>query len=112
MEMDPEDIPRAGLEEMRRAGTCSGGGSGRHYQGWPPRDLEVARETDPEGIPEAGLEMIQEFRKASGAARLASKRFASLERGMELDLAGNLEAGFEDLRKVEAGSEVGSGRHS
>jgi hypothetical protein len=23
LEMDPEDIPRAGLEEMRRAGTCS-----------------------------------------------------------------------------------------
>jgi hypothetical protein len=69
-------FPRAGLEEMRRAGTCSGGGSGRHYQSWPPGDLEVARETVPEGIPEVGLERKQEFRKASGAARLASKRFA------------------------------------
>jgi hypothetical protein len=104
------------------------------------QELEWALEVKLEGIPEAALERMQECRKASGAgsrrqsrgwprrgsrawngrwswiskaiSRLASKRFASLERAMELDLEGNLEAGFEDLRKVEAGSEAGSGRHS
>ena len=58
MEMDPEDIPRAGLEEMRRAGTCCGSGSGR---------LERAMELDLEGNLEAGFEDLRKVEAGSEA---------------------------------------------